>query len=174
MLDPALIQYQIRDALLYWLLIPAAVILSVKAVDFLLALPPLPRSDYLVIAAVFLLVGGLVLIWRSMDDFAKAGGTPNPLRPPKRLVTEGSYAICRHPMFLGYDLCALAVVLLLRSTGTLCISFPVFILLQIRFLLREERILLLKFKQSFSRYKKTTSFLLPMSLLRNIFRGQKW
>lgn len=172
MLDPEIIKYQIRDAVIYWILIPAAVILTGMTADYSFALPEFPYSSLLVITASMLLMSGLLLIWRSTKDLADAGGTPNPLRPPKKIVTTGSYAICRHPMFLGYDLCALSVVLYLRSPGMLWISFPVFLLFEVRFLRKEERILLLKFKQSYAEYKTVTSFLLPLLFIKKKFKRQ--
>ncbi|MDA8165532.1 MAG: methyltransferase [Desulfobacteraceae bacterium] len=77
----------------------------------------------LTIGAGGLAGAGLLLIRRAMRDLEALGqGTPNPARPPRRLVTAGSYRWCRHPMFLGYDLAALGVVVLCRSLGALAIS----------------------------------------------------
>lgn len=172
MFDPVIIRYQVRDAVIYWLLIPAVVILTGKGIDMFFGLPELPLTRTLVTTAVLLLAFGLILIWRSMHDFDRAGGTPNPLRPPKRLVTRGSYGLCRHPMFLGYDMCALGVVLLLGSPGMITISFPLFIFLEIVYLRKEEHILRLKFKESYDRYRQRTSFLLPFRK-RKLFSGDK-
>jgi len=172
MFDSVIIKYQVRDALIYWVLIPLAVILSGKGFDVFLGFPEIPYSKTLLVAALILFVPGLWLIWASMRDLGETGGTPNPLRPPKKLVTTGSYSICRHPMFLGYDLCALAVVLLFRSHGMLWISFPIFIVLEIRFLLKEEKILLARFRQSYPPYRERTSFLLPLSFIKHFSRRQ--
>lgn len=174
MFDPVIIKYQLRDALIYWCLIPAAVIFGGMAADHLLDLPEIPPAPWLMALAFVLLVAGLLLIWRSMKDLADAGGTPNPRRPPRKLVTSGSYSLCRHPMFLGYDLCALSVVLFWRSPGMIFISFPIFIFFEIRFLQKEEKILSLKFKQSFADYQEGTSFLLPWSFIRNFFQRQSY
>lgn len=167
--DPAIRSYQLRDAALFWVLIPAAVITSGKGLDRVFELPVFPVSLPLLPAISLLLLSGLLLIWKSMRDLAAAGGTPNPRRPPKKLVTTGSYALCRHPMFLGYDLAALAVVLLWGSYGMLCISYPIFILLQIRFLRREEHVLSLKFNRTFNSYREKTPFLLPYIRSKHFF-----
>lgn len=162
MFDPVILKYQLRDAVIYWLLIPAAVVLSGKVIDWLFGFQQITHTVPQYIVSCFLVTPGFLLIWFSTRDLAEAGGTPNPLRPAKKLVTSGVYAICRHPMFLGYDLCAIAVVLFMGSPGMLLGSFPVFILLEIRFLQKEEKILLLKFKNSYAEYKKNTPFLVPM------------
>jgi protein-S-isoprenylcysteine O-methyltransferase Ste14 len=155
---------QLRDAFRYWILIPSAVIASGRTFDFLLALPRLPGHARLIAGTSgLLLTTGLMLIWRAIHDLEVLGqGTPNPVRPPKRLVISGSYALCRHPMFLGYDLAALAVVLLCRSPGMLCFSLPLFFLWEIRSLQKEERILALRFRADFQHYRHEVPFLLPL------------
>ena len=97
-----------------------------------------------------------------MKDLALYGdGTPNPLAPPKRLVTEGSYRLCRHPMFFGYNMASLGVALFLRSPGILFLSYPVFIFYEISFLRKEERKLERRFPQAFQTYRERTPFLVP-------------
>jgi protein-S-isoprenylcysteine O-methyltransferase Ste14 len=172
MVDPDLRKHQLRDAARYWLVIPATVIVSGKVIDFLFSLPLFSPSPFLTSFAIVLLLAGLVLIWLAMREMAVAGGTPNPRRPPKKIVTSGAYSICRHPMFLGYDLCALAVVLFFRSPGMLLISFPLFILLQVRFLRNEEKLLRRKFKQGYADYAGRTHFLLPCLPRKQLWQRQ--
>lgn len=172
MFDPDIRKYQLQDAALYWLVIPTAVIASGKAVDFLFGLPVLPPPPYLTAITLILLLAGLLLVWRSTRDLAHAGGTPNPRRPPKKIVISSTYSLCRHPMFLGYDLCALAVVLFFRSPGMLLVSFPVFILLQVLFLRREEQVLLRKFKKPYADYADRTPFLLPLPRRKGLYKRQ--
>ena len=166
MLDPVLLKYQLRDAAVYWILIPAAVIVSGKSIDLVFGWARIPLSLPMGFIAVAGLAGGLLLISRAMRDLTSGGGTPNPLRPPKKIITTGCYSVCRHPLFLGYDLCALAVVFLWGSPGMLLVSYPLFLLLEVRFLRREEKVLLLKFKQAYAEYMARTPFLLPFTLRR--------
>jgi|GEM_PF-6370169 protein-S-isoprenylcysteine O-methyltransferase Ste14 len=98
-----ILKARIYDAFKYWVYIPAAVVAGGKLADLMLELPPIPRHFLLTLAGMLLVFSGAVLIQRSTKDLAVYGdGTPNPLRPPKRLVSEGSYGLCRHPMFFGY------------------------------------------------------------------------
>jgi len=151
---------QLRDASLYWILIPAAIIGSGLLADHLLHLPPLPEIPLLLIATALGL--GLLLIFLSTRELTVTGqGTPNPGRPPKKLVQEGVYRLCRHPMFFGYDLTALGVILSFASSGMLCLSFPLFLFAQVRFLKKEEELLAKKFRNSYHAYRQSTSFLLP-------------
>jgi protein-S-isoprenylcysteine O-methyltransferase Ste14 len=157
-----ILKSQLRAAFLYWVLIPAAVLGGGKGVDLLFGLRPWKANPILSGLAVAAIGGGCLLIDKSTRDLMSYGeGTPNPQEPPKRLVTEGSYAWCRHPMFFGYDLAAFGVILLFRSPGMLLAAFPVMLLCQWRFLLREEDILHRRFGAAFEGYRERVPFLLP-------------
>jgi len=153
---------QIKDALVYWVYIPAGVILGGKVVDRIFNFPVFTWHFFFAVSGFVSLILGLLFIQRSMKDLALYGdGTPNPLAPPKRLVTEGSYRLCRHPMFFGYNLAALGVALFMRSPGMLFLSYPVFIFFEISFLRKEERKLERRFPQAFQAYREGTPFLVP-------------
>jgi len=148
-----------HDALIYWCYLPVAVLGSGILLDYVLAIPNISIGIFLPIT---LLLTGCLLIWRATDALASLGnGTPSPYRPAKKLVTGGIYRFCRHPMWLGYDLTALGTILLVGSTGSLVVSFPVFIMLQIRFLKREEILLSKKFNQAYDTYMARTPLLFP-------------
>jgi len=162
LMSDRVLKAQIRDGLTYWLYIPAAVILGGLAADRIIGLYSFPYHSVIMAAAVMLIIIGIAFIQRSTKDLAVYGeGTPNPRRPPKRLVVEGSYRICRHPMFFGYDLAALGVVLSCRSWGMLFVSYPLFILFEYRFLKGEEQRLEKRFGQPFIDYRKRAGFLIP-------------
>lgn len=166
-LHPQIWKQQLRDALLYWVIIPAGVIVPGLLIDALFALPPLPGYLMLQTVAALLLAAGCFLIWKATVDLEKfGGGTPNPFRPARHLVTLGSYGFCRHPMFLGYDLAALGVVLLCRSPAMLLAGYPVFLALQIRFLKKEEHLLSLRFKKKYDEYQREVPLLLPFRFSR--------
>lgn len=154
---------RLRALLLYWLVLPAAVILSGLALDALFGWHRWPLSTAVLLVAGLLIAAGVLVIQRATADLALlGGGTPAPQDPAKQLVTGGSYAWCRHPMWFGYDLAALGVVLLWRSPAMLLIAFPLFILLQVRFLLfREEPRLERRFGDSYRAYRSRVPLLLP-------------
>jgi len=155
-------RFQLRDALIYWLYIPAGVIGSGLLLDRFFGLPHFRRVGLFYAAAVTLIGLGSWLMHRSIRDLERyGGGTPNPRRPPKRLVTKGVYRLCRHPMFLGYDLAALGVVLLWRSPSMLLASFPLMLIFEVLFLNKEEKYLARRYGESFTAYKRKTAMLLP-------------
>lgn len=152
---------RLRAALIYWLIIPAAVIGSGLLLDR--GLPSWKAGGWPLLAAGLLLVAaGFALVQKATIDLSRYGkGTPAPQDPPQRLVTAGSYAWCRHPMFLGYDLVAWGVGLLLASPGMLLFSLPVMLLWQWFFLRREERLLAKRFPASWPEYRQRVPLLLP-------------
>lgn len=154
---------RLRALLFYWLVLPAAVILSGLAVDALFGWRRWPLSMAVLLVAGLLIVFGVLVIQRATADLALlGGGTPAPQDPARRLVTGGSYAWCRHPMWFGYDLAALGVVLLFRSPAMLLIVWPAFILLQVRFLRhREEPRLRRRFGDAYRDYCSRVPLLLP-------------
>lgn len=155
-------RYQLQDALIYWLYLPAAVIGSGMLLDRLLGFERVPSFGLLDAAAVCLVGLGGWLMQRSIVDLDRYGdGTPNPRRPPKRLVVHGVYRFCRHPMFLGYDLAALGVVLFLRSPAMLVFSFPLFLFLEIRYLRKEDKYLQRRYGESFRVYREKVPMLWP-------------
>jgi protein-S-isoprenylcysteine O-methyltransferase Ste14 len=156
----ALRRARLRAGLLYWVLIPAATIGNGWLCDRWL---PTWQRDGLTVSAGLLLFGtGVALVQKATGDLARFGdGTPAPQAPARRLVTTGSYAWCRHPMFLGYDLAAWGVALLLASPGMLLISLPVMLFLQVRFLYREEMLLEKRFHQAWRDYRERVPLLVP-------------
>ena len=151
---------RLRAGVLYWLLIPAATIGSGLLLDLLL--PAWERGGWSMVAGLLLLVMGVALVQKATADLARYGdGTPAPQAPPRRLVSSGSYAWCRHPMFLGYDLAAWGVGLMLASPGMLLMSLPVMLALQLRFLRREERHLERRFQQAWRDYQAHVPLLVP-------------
>ncbi len=151
---------RLRAALVYWLLIPAAAIGGGLLID--LALPAWQPGGWAKWAGGLLIAAGCALVQKATRDLASFGdGTPAPQDPARRLVTAGSYAWCRHPMFLGYDLAAWGVGLLLASSGMLLVSLPVMLLWQLLFLRSEERLLAKRFPASWPEYRQRVPLLLP-------------
>ena len=77
----------------------------------------------------------------------------------RQLVTKGMYSFVRHPMYLGEILGSLGMVLLAISPFTVSI-FALFVLLQIKRMDYEERILQQAFPD-YGRYKRQTARLIP-------------
>ncbi len=80
---------------------------------------------------------------------------------PVRVVTGGTYSLCRHPAFLWFTGWMLAAVFISRST-TLAITTPVWILAYIGCLFLEEKVCCLEtFADEYRQYQRTTPMLIP-------------
>jgi len=146
----------------YWLLLPSLVLGGGLLLDRILNLPRFSSAGLPRIVAIVALLVGLAFIAQSTRDLKRlGGGTPSPAQPARRLVTGGSYALCRHPMFFGYDLAAFGVVLLSGSWSALVIGLPAMLLWEIIFLRREEHLLSLRFSPEFEQYRQGVPLLLP-------------
>ena len=153
----------IKPILWYWIVIPGIVLSSGKILDILFNFNLLPGYLWLRLLALLVLLLGVALVELATRNLYKYGaGTPHKGSAPRHLVTEGVYRFCRHPMFFGYDLAGLGTIILLRSTGALFVSFPIYLLLQYRALkTREEKRLLVKFGQEYEQYMKDVPRLIP-------------
>ncbi|OKY75095.1 MAG: hypothetical protein BM485_10395 [Desulfobulbaceae bacterium DB1] len=162
-----ILRHQLRDAFIYWCVIPAIVIGSGYLLDRFFCFASIAPPGWLIFTAFACLVIGCGIIYQATVDVTRYGhGTPNPRRPPKKLVTQGIYGYCRHPMFFGYDLAALGVALLLWSPSLLLISYPLFLFLEVRFLRSEEHYLARRYGEKFLYYQKKVPFLLPFISIR--------
>ena len=151
-----------QSALFYWLWLPGVVIGSGLALDAWLDLGRWPHGILAISAALLVLATGLALIAWSERDLKHLGqGTPSPAQPTRQLVTSGSFHLCRHPMFLGYNLAGLAVIFLTGSPAMLTVSFPMMLLWQVPFLRKEEKILARRFSAEYVDYQAKTPFLIP-------------
>lgn len=153
---------RLHAALFYWLWLPGLVVSSGLLLDHWLILPRWRHGCLSISAALLALTLGLALIAWSEHDLKELGqGTSSPAQPARHLVTRGSYRLCRHPMFLGYDLAAAATVFLTGSAAMIVVSLPLMLLWQIRFLRREEHLLARRFGEEYARYRAKTPFLIP-------------
>ncbi len=157
-----ILQHQLRAVLFYWGWLPSLVLGTGLLLDWVLELPALPLPILLWITAAILGTVGLLFISWSTRDLERYGnGTPSPLKPARQLIRQGSYRLCRHPMFFGYNLLMLAALLALRSPAGLVCCYPLYLLWSIRFLRKEEQNLAVRFKDIFQQYRQQVPFLIP-------------
>ena len=110
---------------------------------------------------VFLMAGSLFVFARAHLDL-KANWSPSlEIRADHRLVTNGIYALIRHPMYASQALWALAQILLLQNwlAGPLNLVFFIpFYLLRVQ---AEEKMMLAAFGSQYEAYMKKVGGMIP-------------
>jgi protein-S-isoprenylcysteine O-methyltransferase Ste14 len=117
----------------------------------LLGIPRLP--SWASIAGLPLaIVGAVGLAWCFALFAGHGGGTPNPILPPRRLVTTGPYAFTRNPIILFHAATLLGLALLVGSSLAMVLTFALAVPAHFIVLL-EERTLEARFGADYRVYK---------------------
>ncbi len=84
------------------LFVGTAFLLSEK-VDKIFALPDILPSPLNIYLGTLLFIPGIALVIWVVRTFLKIGeGTPGPMMPTQKLMTDGPFAYCRNPGALGF------------------------------------------------------------------------
>ncbi len=85
--------------------------------------------------------------------FSRAGTTFNVSKPASALITEGPYRFSRNPSYVSLTLLYLGIGILLNNGWILILVAPVFLVMDLWVVRREERHLEARFGEEFLRYK---------------------
>jgi protein-S-isoprenylcysteine O-methyltransferase Ste14 len=102
------------------------------------------------------LLAGLVPPVLAVMAFRRAGTSPEPFHEPAAMVTSGIYGISRNPIYLGFLLFLLGVVVLLRTLVPFVVLVGYVVLIQRNVIRVEEGILAAKFGARWVEYKQRT------------------
>ncbi len=135
---------------------PPVIYVAALAIGFVLnylwPLSPLSGSSRYVIGSVVPLVGGLIMPL-VLRRFRRAGTTFDVRKPASALITEGPYRFSRNPSYVSLTLLYLGIGILLNNGWILILLAPVFLVMDLWVVRREERHLEAKFGEEFLRYK---------------------
>jgi len=128
-------------------------LLAIPLLHFLLPLLKIIPSPWNLFGVLFILIGiGIDLAADRL--FHQAGTTVTPYDESQVLVTRGVFRVSRNPMYLGFALVLIGAAVLFGSLSPFLVA-PVFmILIERRFIRREEMMLAQKFGQAYLDYKK--------------------
>ena len=113
------------------------------------------------VSVPFLILGSLLWLWCAVK-FLKTKGTPVPVNPPPKLVTDGPYAYSRNPMMTGLFMVMAGIGILSGSITLTFIMTPLFVLMSIlEFKYIEEPELEKRFGKEYLEYKEKTRIIIP-------------
>jgi protein-S-isoprenylcysteine O-methyltransferase Ste14 len=119
------------------------------------------RSLGMAISMPFLIIGSFLWLWSAVKFF-KTKGTPVPINPPPKLVTDGPYAYSRNPMMTGLFMIIAGIGILFGSITLTFIMTPLFVFISIlEFKYIEEPELMKRFGKEYSGYKERTPIIIP-------------
>lgn len=121
----------------------------------------LPKTLEIASSLPFLIVGLFLWLW-SAGKFFKTKGTPVPINPPPKLVTDGPYAYSRNPMMTGLFMVMAGIGIFFGSITLAFIMTPLFVFMSIlEFKYIEEPELTKRFGTQYTEYKKKTPIIIP-------------
>jgi protein-S-isoprenylcysteine O-methyltransferase Ste14 len=101
----------------------------------------------------FFLLGGLLNIWAD-QLLKKQNTTVKPDEKPTSLIQTGAYKISRNPMYLGIAFLLIGAGFILGSISSFIGTILFIVLMGIRFIPMEEKLMLEQFGEEFDMYKK--------------------
>ena len=99
------------------------------------------------------LVFGVVLNLVADRAFKEYNTTVKPFEESNALITDGTFKISRHPMYLGFVLVLVGIAILLGSLSPYCVVIVFVILMEVMFIRVEEKMLEEKFGSAWHQYK---------------------
>lgn len=94
----------------------------------------------------------LLIIW-ARQTMSRAGESPNVYKPTGAIVSTGTYAFTRNPMYLSMTLLYVGIAVIVNTAWPLLLLPAVLMLIQYGVIKREERYLQDKFGPEYQRYR---------------------
>jgi protein-S-isoprenylcysteine O-methyltransferase Ste14 len=156
------IEVLLLAAILFWGLLPLAVVGGGSSLDRQFGMPRLDLG-----AANYVLGGALGVVglffgfWSIGDQVTRGRGTPLPVMPTQELLTGGPFRYCRNPMTLGTILAysGLGIAAGTISGVGLVLCLGAVLVLYIKGI--EEKELAARFGDAYLGYKRDVPFIIP-------------
>ena len=147
---------------LFLVVYPTFIVMGAWWIDQYLRLPRLAHGLANPCVAVALVLPGLILVeWTVGLQFARGLGTPLPVVPTRRLLTDGPYSYSRNPMATGATMVYLGIAVGVGSLSAVALAciYPTVITVYTKLI--EEKELERRFGSEYLAYKERTPFLVP-------------
>lgn len=122
---------------------------------------PVETGLFAYLAFPLWLLGGVTIIRCFWDFTFKGHGTPNPIDPPKELVTTGLYRYVRNPIYVGVLAIIIGHFLWFKTIWMLAYAVVVFLVFHLFVTLYEEPTLKDKFGTAYEKYCKSVPRWIP-------------
>jgi len=155
-------------AILELVVIPFSLISLGQWLDRTLSIDTLFSNGTNIFLAVLCFILGVpLLVWTIVLQHTRGHGTPLPLVPTKRLLTDGPYRYTRNPMTCGAIMWLSGWALMANSPTALLVGVTLFATIALAYIKSvEEREMSRRFGQAYKEYKDKTAFLLPFIKVR--------
>lgn len=123
--------------------------------------PQVETGPFAYLAFPLWLLGGAIVLSCFWEFTFKGRGTPNPLDPPKQLVTTGIYRTLRNPIYVAVLLIVLGHFLWFKSIWLLVYELIIFLVCHLFIIWVEEPALHKKFGVAYESYCQSVPRWLP-------------
>ena len=130
-------------------------IITMLLLHFLLPITNIVHAPWNLLG-ILPLVAGAVINVMADNLFHRAGTPVKPFEESTALVTVGLYRLTRNPMYLGFVLILIGVALVCGSLTPFLVVALFALLMDRRFIAREEQMLATKFGAAWQAYQATT------------------
>ena len=107
----------------------------------------------MVILGLSLIVVGFVLVAFTIRVMRSSGVSPDPSKPPPKLVDKGPFRYSRNPIYISFALLYIGISVALNAFWPLITLIIALIVIDRGVILREEKFLEKKFGAEYVRYK---------------------
>ncbi|MFA6128170.1 MAG: 1-acyl-sn-glycerol-3-phosphate acyltransferase [Bacteroidales bacterium] len=145
----------------FWILLPAALIVSATIVDqVLFDGVPLPAGYR--IPGWILFISGLLMMLTSVVQFRYYGKEyPVSATPTNIIIRKGVFAVWRHPIYLFTVLTMAGLAMILRSKGFIFVMLPVLIIAVGWYIWFEEKSLVRRFGKAYEQHRNLVGLVIP-------------
>jgi len=148
--------------IVFWVVLPAFLFSIGLRMDALLPIPWTPSPVSRTIGGVLTGIGLALAVLSIKHLWTRGKGLPISHLPPHKFVSSGIYRFFRHPIYVGYTVLFMGAAVLIGSFWSLTFSTPLLICGWVGYaLFYEEPVLLNRFGQAYSEYRKSTPMFFP-------------
>lgn len=160
--EPKRIIAMLLAGVLFLYLLPRLIARGGSSLDLQLGLPSIHFGTVnFILGILFLVVGFYFALWSIYAQMAHANGTPLPILPTQKLLTDGPFRLCRNPMTFGTIVAYTGIGIYAGTISGIGIVLCFGLLLVLYLKLLEEKELAERFGEAYLKYKQEVPFMIP-------------